>query len=341
MSDMADGVDTTGLDPVEDSEIEALLTGSGTDRQDLASLDRFIEELRAPCPIFDPRPTGELARLFAEGPGGAFGQSPPPSVAGGWMVPPPAPGRAASTGRTPVRRLAKVAAVTTTATLALTLAAAAQVLPGSQARTAVSVSGPATPVPVGADQSVTVRTSGVAAATGVTLPPPSTPLPLRPAVTARSGAQADLDALSPEALARLPFDILRALSPETLARLPVEVLRTLPGETLARLSPEVQKTLPPDALAKLPVDALTTLPGDVLARLSHDVLRTLPTESLLRLPADAVRGLSGDLLARLPLDVLRALPADVQRRLPVDTLRLVLGSPAPGVTPSTTGAPRP
>jgi len=39
--------------------------------------------------------------------------------------------------------------------------------------------------------------------------------------------------------------------------------------------------------------------------------------------------------------VLRALPADVQRRLPVATLRLVLGSPAPGVTPSTTGAPRP
>ena len=141
---MANGVDDMGLNPVEDSEIEALLTGSGTDRQELASLDRFLEELRAPCPVFDPRPTGELARLFAEGPGGVFGQSPAPA-AGDWMVPPPAPGRAASTGRKPVRRLAKVAAVTTTATLALTLAAAAQVLPGSQAKTAVGVSGRATP----------------------------------------------------------------------------------------------------------------------------------------------------------------------------------------------------
>ena len=307
MSDMAGGADDRGRSPVEDAEIEALLTGGGTDRQELASVGRLLDELRAPCPVLDPRPSGDLARLFAEGPGGVLG--PAPTEVGDWILSPLAPGRAASTGRKPVRRLAKVAAVTTTAALAVTLAAAAQVLPGSQPKTSVSVSGPAAPVRVGADQSVTVRPPDLAIAPGVTVRQPMTSTSLRSGATVRSTAEADLNALSPEALARLPIEVLKSLSPENLGRLPVEVLRTLPG--------------------------------DVLARLSVDVLRTLPADTLVRLPADAVRTLPGDVLARLPLDLLRALPTDVQSRLPADIQRLVLVRPTPTVTASAPGSVRP
>lgn len=306
MTDMAGGADERGRGPVEDSEIEALLTGGGTDREELASLGRFLEELRAPYPVFDPQPSAELARLFAEGPGGVLGPAP---AAGGRAVTPLQAQRAVPPGRKPVRRLAKVAAATTTAALAVTLAAAAQVLP-TQSRSPIGVSGPATPVRVGAGQSVTT-VSEVKARVGATatVQQPSTSAAGRPPTTARPVAEADLDALSPEALARLPFDVLTSLSPENLAR--------------------------------LPVDTLKTLPGDVLARLTAEVLRTLPTDALLRLPGDAVRTLPGDLLARLPLDLLRGLPADVQNRLPADILRLLLLSPPPTATASASASVRP
>lgn len=338
MTDMAGGADERGRGPVEDSEIEALLTGGGTDREELASLGRFLEELRAPYPVFDPQPSAELARLFAEGPGGVLGPAP---AAGGRAVTPLQAQRAVPPGRKPVRRLAKVAAATTTAALAVTLAAAAQVLP-TQSRSPIGVSGPATPVRVGAGQSVTT-VSEVKARVGATatVQQPSTSAAGRPPTTARPVAEADLDALSPEALARLPFDVLTSLSPENLARLPVDVLRILPADTLARLSPEGFRALPADALARLPVDTLKTLPGDVLARLTAEVLRTLPTDALLRLPGDAVRTLPGDLLARLPLDLLRGLPADVQNRLPADILRLLLLSPPPTATASASASVRP
>jgi len=314
-----------GRRPVEDSEIEALLTGGGTDREELASLDRFLEELRAPYPVFDPQPSAELSRLFAEGPGGVLG--PAPAAGGDRIVTPLEPRRATPTGRRPVRRLVKVAAVTTTAALTITLAAAAQVLP-TQAKSPIGTSRPATPVKLA--QGVTTTQAPVKATVGVTVTvhQPSTSAVGRQPATARAAVQADLDAMSPDALARLPLDVLKTLSPENLARLPVDVLRTLPGDVLAKLSTDVLRTLPADVLAKLPVEALTTLPGDLLARLSADILRTLPLEALLRLPSDAVRALPGDLLARLPLDLLRALPFEVQSRLPADILRLLLGPPS-------------
>lgn len=334
MSEMPDRADDAGRRPVDDSEIEALLIGGGTDREELASLDRFLEELRAPYPVFDPQPSAELARLFAEGPGGVLG--PAPHAAGDWVVTPLEPRRAGSPGKRPVRRLAKVAAVTTTAALAVTLAAAAQVLP-TQSKSPLGVSGPATPVRVGAGQSVTTADTQVKGRVGatVTFQQPSTTAAQRPPATARAVAEADLDALSPEALARLPLDVLRSLSPENLARLPADVLKTLPGDTLARLPADVLRTLPTEALVKVPVDVLKTLPGDALARLTTDVLRTLPVDALLRLPNDVIRTLPGDLLARLPLELLRALPADVQSRLPADILRLLLGPPATPAAAST------
>ena len=335
MSDMLGGVGDRSRRPVEDSEIEALLTGAGTDREELASLDRFLEELRAPYPVFDPQPSAELARLFAEGPGGGFGSPSAPAVS-----PLDARRPTAAVGRKPVRRLVKVAAATTTAALAVTLAAAAQVLP-TQSKSPIGISGPATPVRVGIGQSVTTARPEVKGNVGatVTVQQPPTSSPGHPPTT-RAVAQADLDAMSPEALARLPLDVLKSLSPENLARLPVDVLRSLPGDVLARLSPEALRTLPADALSKLPVEILTTLPGDTLARLPTDVLRALPTEALLRLPGDILRALPGDLLARLPLELLRALPADVQSRLPADILRLLLG-PTPTAGASAAASVRP
>jgi len=336
VTDMVGGVGDRGRRPVEEFEVEALLGAGGTVRDELASLDHFLEEIRAPYPQFDPQPSVELARLFSESPDVVVG--PPSGVGSGDGV--TVSQRRAAARRRPVRRLGKVALVTTTAALAVTLAAAAQVLPGIRSTTSVSVSGPATPVPLGADQSVTVRTPDVLAAPGVTVQPRPAPA-ARPTATARSAVDAGHNALSPEALARLPLEVLKTLSPENLARLPVDVLRTLPGDTLARLSPAVLETLPSDVLARLPVDVLRTAPVEVLVRLSVDVLRTLPAETLVRLPPDAVRTLPGDLLARLPLDLLRGLPADVQGRLPADILRLVLVSPAAGVTTSTTVTVRP
>lgn len=337
MSDMVGGVGDRARRPVEDCEIEVLLTGGGAVREELASLDRFLDEIRAPYPRFDPQPSIELARLFSEGPGDALGASP---VAGTHDEGAAASWRSASTGRKPRRRLAKVAVATTTAALAVTLAAAAQVLPGTGSKTSLRVSGPATPVVLGADQSVTVRPSDVQNVPGLTVQPRPTSPP-RTTAPVRSAAQADHDALAPDALARLPLEILKTLSPENLARLPVEVLRILPGDVLARLAPDVLRTLPADVLAKLPADVLRAAPGDVLARLSVDTLRTLPVETLLRLPAESVKGLPGDLLALLPLDLLRGLPGDVQSRLPADTLRLVLAGPPANVAASTTVAVRP
>jgi hypothetical protein len=302
---MVGGVGDRARRPVEDCEIEVLLTGGGVVREELASLDHFLDEVRAPYPRFDPQPSIELARLFSEGPADALGA---PPVAGTHDEGAAASWRSASTGRKPGRRLAKVAVATTTAALAVTLAAAAQVLPGTGSKTSLSVSGPATPVVLGADQSATVRPSDVLTVPGVTVQPrPTSP----PSTTApvRSATQVDHDALAPDALARLPLEILKTLSPENLARLPVEVLRTLPGDVLARLAPDVLWTLPADVLAKLPADALRAAPGDVLAL--------------------------------LPLDLLRGLPGDVQSRLPTDTLRLVLVGPPANVAASTTVAVRP
>jgi len=172
----------------------------------------------------------------------------------------------------------------------------------------VSVSGPATPVPLraGADAATGVSGAKTGAGAQVTVPLPTTTVAGHtPTTTVRTAGGADVNTLSPEALARLPFDVLKMLPGDALARVPPEVLRTLPGDTLARL----------------PVDVMRTLPGDALARLPVDVLKTLPEEALVR----------------LPVDVLKTLPADVLARLPIDLLRLLL-TPA---TTSTTVVPRP
>lgn len=308
--------------PVDDQEVEALLAGTATGRDELASLQGFLREVRDPRRGPRPRPSQELAGLFSGGPaGGVFG--PPPAA--GPVGAAPGARRVGAAGRKPVRKMAKVAVATTTAALAVTLAAAAQILPGTQARTPISVSAPATPVRLGADQSVATGTSEVKAGAGVAVPHPPTSVSAPPA-TARSVGGADPNTLSGEALARLPVEVLRTLSGDTLARLPLEVLRTLPGEVLVRL----------------PAEARNALPGEALARLPADVLRGLPAEALARLPGEVLRTLPGDALARLPLDLLRGLPVDVQLRLPAEVLRLLLLNPPPTTTTTTaTGAPRP
>ncbi len=283
--------DGFGPRPIDDEDAEALLAGGRTDRHEMASLERFLHEIRAPYPSGRPRPTEELGRLFAEGPAGAFFEAPPATSRSGR----PSAARLDTSGpggaqRKPVRKVAKVAVATTTAALAVTLTAAAQILPGGQPKAPIGVSGPATPVRVGTGQTVTSGAEEVKAAAGATVTgqQPSTSVG-RPAAAARQPAAPGVDPLSPEALARLPHDVLRTLSPENLARLPVDVLKTLPGDILARLPRETLNTLPGDVLARLPVDVLKTLSGDTLARLPADVLRTLPTDVLLRLPADVLR----------------------------------------------------
>lgn len=315
--------------PLDDDEADALLSGAPTRRDELASLERFIQDLRVAEGLPVPRPSAELARLFSEGQATGVSDIPAASsAADGPGAPPSRTGGTTKTGRKPVRKLVKVAAATTTAALAVTLAAAAQVLPGTQPKSPISVSGPATPVQMRGEQRATAGPAQPTAGVEVSLQHTSTSATGRTTTTVRLAAGTDLNALSTDALLRLPLDILRTLSGDALARLPVEVLRTLPGDALARLPLDVIRILPGDVLGRLPLDNLRVLPGDVLGHLPVEVLRLLPLEALLRL--------SGDVLARLPLDLLRALPADVQNRLPADVLRLLLPSPA---TTATTTSP--
>jgi hypothetical protein len=313
MPDPVDGMDTW----FDDEEVEALLAGARAERADLVPLERFLSELRAPQPQVRPEPSEDLATLFSGG----------PAASGLGAAAPAEPRRTGPAGRKPVRRMAKVAVATTTAALAVTLAAAAQVLPNTQAKTSISVSGPATPVRLGGSQQAATGTSEVSAGVGagVTVQHPTTTATARVPATTRVAAPADVNSLNADALARLPLDILRTLPADVLVRLPMDVLRTLPADALARLPLEVLKTLPGDALGRLPADLLSTLPGDALIRLPGDILKTLP----------------GDALARLPLDLLMTLPPEVQARLPVDVLRLLaLLSPTP-VTTATTSPPHP
>ncbi len=276
---MSDGSRWSG--PVDDADAEALLTGRRTDREDLVSLENFLREVRSPerGPVLQP--SAELARLFSGGRGIGLSSPPPPD---GRRTPPAA-------GRRPVRRMAKVAIATTTAALAVTLAAAAQVLPKARSTTSVSVSGPATPVQLRAGQDAVTATSAPRVGTGaqVTVPRPTTTAGHPPTTSVRTAGGVDVATLSPEALARLPFDVLKTLSGDTLARLPFDVLRTLPGDALARVPTDVLRGLPGDALARLPLDVMKTLPDDALVRLPPDVLRTLPAEVLARLPIDMLR----------------------------------------------------
>ncbi len=317
MTDMPGGMDETGAPwPYDDEDAEALLTGARADRPELVPLERFLRDLRAPQPRLRPQPSEELASLFSGGP-----------AASGFVPAPNGPHRTGPAVRKPIRRMVKVAAATTTVALAVTLAAAAQVLPNTQAKTSISVSGPAVPVRLGGGQSVTTRIPDVAAGVGVgaTVQHPTTTATSRLPATTRPVVPADVGSLTAEALARLPLDVLRTLPADVLVRLPVDVLRTLPADALVRLPPDVLKTLPGDALARLPVDVLATLPGDALVRLPTDVLKTLP----------------GDALARLPLELLMTLPPDVQARLPVEVLRL-LALLSPTTSSSTTASvPRP
>ncbi|MDQ2826174.1 MAG: hypothetical protein M3Y04_04330, partial [Actinomycetota bacterium] len=152
MSDLRGGIGDLGdAWPFDDEEAEALLVGGGTGRDELVTLDRFLHELRAPQPRLHPEPSQELAKLFSG------------ASAGGFVTVAPEPRRVGPAGRKPGRKLVKVAVATTTAALAVTLAAAAQVLPNSQTKTSISVSGPATPVRLDAGQQAATATSGVSA----------------------------------------------------------------------------------------------------------------------------------------------------------------------------------
>lgn len=293
-----------GRSAVDDGVAEALLAGQRTNREELASLERFLHEVRTPVRIPTPQPSAELTQLFTQGRSVGAPALMPPLATPSVDIPQAAP----VARRKPVRKMAKVAAIATTAAMAVTLAAAAQVLPKGRTTTTVAVSGPATPIQIGAGQNATVGAPGAKVeAGGQADVGPSTTVAGRTGTTIRSVGGTDVSTLSPEALARLPIDVLKRLPGDALARLPIDVLRTLPGEALMRLPVDVLKTLPGDALARLPADALRTLPADALARLPLDVLKTLPEDALVRLPAEVLRTLPGETLARLPFDVLRLL----------------------------------
>lgn len=318
-----------GRSAVDDGAAEALLAGQRTNREELASLERFLHEVRTPVRISIPQPSAELTQLFTQGRSvGAPALMPP-------LATPPVdvPQAAPVARRKPVRKMAKVAAIATTAAMAVTLAAAAQVLPNGRTTTTVAVSGPATPIQIGAGQNATVGAPGAKVEAGAHADVvPATTVAGRKATTNGSAGGADISTLSPEALARLPIDVLKTLPGDTLARLPIDVLRTLPGEALMRLPVDVLKTLPGDALGRLPADALRTLPADALARLPMEVLKTLPEDALVRLPAEVLRTLPGETLARLPFDVLRLLLLS-----PTTTGTVTTAT----VTTATTSTPRP
>lgn len=248
------------LDDFSEDDVEALLAGRVTSgRRELTEVSRIIGEVRAAslCPV--PAPSSALRAMML----GARPSSEPfaPAV----VAPSPFMRRLSS-------RLAIAAAI---ASIGLTGAAAADLLPGPVGRAVVTVVEGATPFRL-PDASARPQRQLVGDQTSTRPtpadPPPSTVgPPLRVPTAPPVGTSGDMSSRMPAAeLAKLPIEVLRTLPPGTLDRLPTESLSRLPIETLRSLST--------DTLNRLPADIRCALPIDLRSRLNADGCR-LPTQA--------------------------------------------------------------
>jgi hypothetical protein len=255
------------LDDFSEDDVEALLVrGRVTSgRRELTDVSRIIGNVRAAslCPV--PAPSSALRAMML----GARPSSEPyaPAV----VAPSPFMSRLSS----------RLAIATAIASIGLTGAAAADLLPGPVGRAVVTVVEGATPFQL-PDASARPQRQLVGDQTPTRPtpadPPPSTVgppllLPISPPVS----NSADIFRRMPAAeLAKLPIEVLRTLPPGTLDRLPTESLSRLPTETLRSLSTET--------LNRLPAEIRCALPIDLLSRLTADGCR-LPTQAPGLLPA--------------------------------------------------------
>ncbi len=250
------------LDDFSDDDVEALLAGRVTSgHRERTDVSRIIANVRAAslCPV--PAPSSAL-RAMMLGARPSSGPSAPAVVA-----PSPFMSRLSS-------RLA-IATATAIASIGLTGAAAADLLPGPVGRAVVTVVEGATPFQL-PDASARPQRQLVVDQTP-TRPPPADPPPstvgppLRVPISPPVSTAADMSSRIPATeLAKLPIEVLRTLPPETLDRLPAESLSRLPTETLRSLST--------DTLNRLPAEIRCVLPIDLRSRLTADGCR-LPTQA--------------------------------------------------------------
>ena len=240
------------LDDLSEDDVEALLAGRVTSgRRELTDVSRIIGNVRAAslCPV--PAPSSALRVMML----GARPSSEPSAPA--VVAPSPFLSRLSS----------RLAIATAIASIGLTGAAAADLLPGPVGRAVVTVVEGATPFQL-PDASTRPQRSMVDEQTS-TPPPPADPPPStvgqppRVPVSPPVSTSADMSSRMPAAeLAKLPIEVLRTLPPGTLDRLPTESLSRLPTETLRSLSTETLNRLPAEIRCALPVDLLSRLTAE-------------------------------------------------------------------------------
>ncbi len=219
------------LDDFLEEDLEALLAGCVTSgRREVTDVSHIIAKVRAAslCPVPEPSPALRVMMLGAR-------RSVEPSVS---VVVAPTPFMS--------RLASRLAIATAIATIGLTGAAAADLLPGPAGRAVVTVVEGATPFQLpdaSASQSERVGEQ-------TPDPPPSTVgpplrLPISPPASNTADQPGRIPAAEP---AKLPIEVLQTLPPETLDRLPTESLSRLPTET--RSPAELRCALPIDLLSR-------------------------------------------------------------------------------------------
>jgi len=238
-------------DDFSEDDVEALLAGRATSvvggQTDVTS---FIGKIRAAslCPV--PAPSLSLRTMMLE--------ARPSSELSAPAVVAPSPFMS--------RLSARLAIATAIASIGLTGAAAADLLPGPVGRAVVTVVEGATPFQL-PDASTRPQREMVGEQTPPPAPadpPPSTVgPPERGPITPPAVNSAEMSSRMPAAeLAKLPIEVLRTLPPGTLDRLPTESLGRLPTETLRSLSTETLNRLPAEIRCALPTDLLSRLTAE-------------------------------------------------------------------------------
>lgn len=239
-------------DDFSEDDVEALFAGRVTSGgRELTDVSRIIGKVRAASvgPVPAPSPSLRALMLGAR----------PPSEPSAPAVVAPSPFMS--------RLSSRLAIATAIASIGLTGAAAADLLPGPVGRAVVTVVEGATPFHL-PDASSRPQRKLVGEQTPARPtpadPPPSTvgPPPLAP-ISVPVGNSAERSSRMPAAeLAKLPIEVLRTLPPATLDRLPTESLSRLPTETLRSLSSATLNRLPAGIRCALPIDLLSRLSAE-------------------------------------------------------------------------------
>ncbi len=232
-------------DDLSEDDVEALLAGRLTSgRRELNDVSRIIGKVRAAslCPVPAPSPALRAMMLGAR-------PSCEPSAP---VVVAPSPFMS--------RLSSRLVIATAIASIGLTGAAAADLLPGPVGRAVVAVVEGATPFQLPHASARPQR--GLVGEQTPARPTPADPPPRVP-ISPPVNNSADMSSRMPAAeLAKLPIEVLRTLPPGTLDRLPTESLSRLPTETLRSLSTETLNRLPAEIRCALPTDLLSRLTAE-------------------------------------------------------------------------------